>query len=93
MSNLIKVVVKNRKKTFINEDALSVTSYNDKGIFDILPFHSNFISLITKMLTIKSLTKVHTFQFSEGVLMVQNDMVNIYIADLSPYFETAKLNK
>lgn len=93
MDNLVKINVKNRKKTFVNEEALFVTSYNEKGIFDILPFHANFISLIKKVLTIKTLTKEYTLQFSEGVLMVQNDYVNVYIADLDPYFEVKKLIK
>ena len=92
MEKLVKVTVKNRKRTFVNDDALFVTSYNDKGIFDILPYHSNFISLITKMLRVKTFTKEYSLQFNEGVLMVQNDFVNIFISDLDPYFEFKSLN-
>lgn len=93
MSNNLKVSVKNRKKTFIQDEAFSVTSYNQKGIFDILPFHANFITLVNKLLTVKTSTKEYLLQFTEGVLLVQNDTVNIYISDLEPYFEIKDLNK
>lgn len=93
MSSNLKVSVKNRKKTFIQDEAFSVTSYNQKGIFDILPFHANFITLVNKLLTVKTFTKEYLLQFTEGVLLVQNDTVNIYISDLEPYFETKDLNK
>jgi F0F1-type ATP synthase epsilon subunit len=91
MANLIRVSIKNRKKTFVNEDALSVTSYNQKGVFDILPFHANFITLINKLLTVRTNSHEYMLQFSEGVLMVQNDVVNIFISDLEPYFESKKI--
>ncbi len=90
---VLQVVVKNRKKTFVNEDAYALTSYNEKGLFDILPYHENFISLISKMLKIKTLTKDVTMQFDSAVLLVQNDFVHVFISDLEPYFEDSLVNK
>ncbi|MEN9388948.1 MAG: hypothetical protein RLY61_32 [Candidatus Parcubacteria bacterium] len=85
--HLLQIVVKNRKKTFVNGDAYALTSYNEKGLFDILPYHENFISLISKMLAIKTLTKDITMQFESAVLLVQNDFVHVFISDLEPYYE------
>lgn len=90
MSTTLHVVIKNRKKTFLDEDALSVTSFNDKGVFDILPYHENFISLIKKMVTVRTPVRVVQLQFESAVLSVSNDLVNVFVSDLDPYFEDTK---
>lgn len=91
--HVLKVIVKNRKRTFVNSDAYSLTSNNQKGVFDVLPYHENFISLISKMLHIKTLTKEITMQFDSAVLLVQNDFVHVFVSDLDPYFEEDPLEK
>ncbi len=90
MSTTLHVVIKNRKKTFFDEDALSVTSFNDKGVFDILPYHENFISLVKKMVTVRTSVRVVQLQFESAVLSVSNDLVNVFVSDLDPYFEEIK---
>ncbi len=90
MSTTLHIVIKNRKKTFLDEDALSVTSFNDKGVFDILPYHENFISLIKKMVTVHTPVRIVQLQFESAVLSVSNDLVNVFVSDLDPYFEEIK---
>lgn len=90
IQHVLQVVVRNRKKTFVDEDAFSLTSYNEKGLFDILPYHENFISLISKMLKIKTIKKDITMQFDSAVLLVQNDFVHVFVSDLDPYYEEVK---
>src|SRR6266568_6548943 len=51
----IHVTVRNRIRVLFDDYAKSVTSKNDTGIFDVLPEHSNFISLITSPLTVRTL--------------------------------------
>jgi F0F1-type ATP synthase epsilon subunit len=49
---LIHVVVKDRNHVLFDGDATGLTSKNNKGIFDILLNHANFISLINETLDI-----------------------------------------
>lgn len=50
-SNLF-VVVRTREKTLFMGDATSVSSRNNKGPFDVLAQHTNFISLISDFILI-----------------------------------------
>ena len=42
----ISVSIKNKKEQLFLGDAMSITSKNERGVFDILPYHVNFITLI-----------------------------------------------
>lgn len=60
--------------------AEAVSSQNELGKFDILPKHTNFISLIFKNLTIYTADKREiTYQFERGVLEVSDNIVNIFL--------------
>lgn len=57
-----------------------VSSQNKLGNFDILPEHTNFITLIFKNLTIQSEDKKNFgYQFEKGVLEVSENKVNIFL--------------
>ncbi len=59
--------------------ALSVSSKNSKGPFDILPYHTNFITYMENAsIHINTGTAVRDFVFNQAVLHVQNDVVHIY---------------
>lgn len=76
----IKVFVRSRTKTFYDGNAYSVTSYNTKGIFDVLPYHANFISLIEKELIVdKGQQTEQKIPVNKGLLCVFNDKVDIYL--------------
>lgn len=51
---LMKVVMRNREGPVFEGFARSVTSLNDKGVFDILPRHANFITTIKDYVIIRS---------------------------------------
>ena len=60
--------------------AFAVSSENTLGKFDILPEHTNFISLIFNKLSILTLGKRKIdFQFKRGVLEVSEDNVKIFL--------------
>lgn len=60
--------------------AKAVSSKNRLGNFDILPSHTNFISIILENLTIHTFPeKKINFQFSRGVLEVSEDKVNVFL--------------
>lgn len=60
--------------------ALVVSSKNKLGEFDILPKHTNFITLIFDNLIILTPDKKKiSYQFKRGVLEVSENKVNIFL--------------
>ena len=60
--------------------AAAVSSENKVGKFDILPEHTNFITLIFNKLTIHTLDKKKLeYKFSRGVLEVSENQVRIFL--------------
>jgi F0F1-type ATP synthase epsilon subunit len=80
----IKVVILNREQVVYQGEALSVTSINDKGPFDILPHHQNFISLIRDKVVIRPPGgKPFQYQIKRGLLQVLADQVRIFLGIIS----------
>jgi F0F1-type ATP synthase epsilon subunit len=78
-SNL-NVSVRSKKKTYFKGNAVSITSLNDKGEFDILPGHANFISLISKYVVIdKDQKSEQKFVVSNGILRVKENTVEVFL--------------
>src|SRR5260221_13407232 len=76
----IHLTVRNRKQILFNEDVKSVTSRNDTGLFDILPEHANFISLVTSPLVIVKINgQKQEITFSNGIVKVKDNAVFCYI--------------
>jgi len=68
------------KEVFYQGKAEAVSSQNKLGKFDILPKHTNFISLIFNNLSILTPDKKKvTYQFKRGVLEVTKNKVNIFL--------------
>lgn len=60
--------------------AVSVSSENKVGEFDILPEHANFITLIFNDLTIHTASdEKKNYEFSRGVLEVAEGEVKIFL--------------
>ncbi|KKQ24839.1 MAG: hypothetical protein US62_C0013G0011 [Candidatus Woesebacteria bacterium GW2011_GWA1_37_8] len=58
----------------------SITSFNKKGKFDVLPQHANFISLIQRSLVIRdNKGEVSEIKVSNGLMRVKEDRVEVYI--------------
>jgi ATP synthase delta/epsilon subunit-like protein len=80
----IHVTVRNRTMILFSDDVKSVTSRNDSGLFDVLPEHSNFISLITSPLIIGKMDgSKKELTFSNGIIKVKDNAVYCYIDLLS----------
>ncbi|HVF69460.1 MAG TPA: hypothetical protein VNA13_02740 [Xanthomonadales bacterium] len=81
MSNfLLSLTVKDPNKLMFKGEVLSITSLNNKGKFDVLPYHANFISLIKDFLIVREKNKKEiTIPLKTGVIRVNNDNVNILI--------------
>jgi len=68
----IFVVVRTKEGITFKDKVKAVTSYNEKGPFDVLPEHENFISLINQHLVI------HTMDGKENEIKVDNAVIKVY---------------
>lgn len=61
-------------------EAVSVTSTNLDGPFDILPLHANFVTLIKDqpILVQEEGGKQSTYNFKQSVMYVQDNVIKIY---------------
>ena len=78
-NQLIKVTIKNRQKVVYSGSATYVTSTNEQGQFDILPFHANFITLVKDYIILdKGLQTQQKIDIDKGLLMVMSNNVEVY---------------
>ncbi|OGV90332.1 hypothetical protein A2783_04190 [Microgenomates group bacterium RIFCSPHIGHO2_01_FULL_45_11] len=76
----IQTTVKNKDQTLYQGKVISLSSVNDKGQFDVLPEHSNFISLIKDKLVIREPGKVpQEIKLNQAIMRVLSGKVEIYI--------------
>lgn len=76
----ISVSIKNKKEQLFLGDAMSITSKNERGVFDILPYHVNFITLIFDFIVIdRNMPTERRFEMENGVLYTLANKIDIYI--------------
>lgn len=79
-SPLLFVTVKKPDQIMFNGYAKAVTSYNVRGVFDILGYHTNFITLIEKSLIIhRDKQQNLTIPVEIGILKVYENKIDILI--------------
>lgn len=89
--NSIRVVIRNRENVLFDEEITAISSYNEKGLFDVLPLHANFISIIKEALILhKGGKDKQEMKIDGGVLRVHENQVQIYLGLLSHPPETPK---
>lgn len=80
MPQLLDLVIRNKLGTIYDDKVEAVSSKNDKGIFDVLPEHENFISVIKENIVIhKKINENQEMKIENGILRVYKNKVNIYI--------------
>ena len=80
MLSNIDLVVRSKQEILFKNQVFAVSSYNDKGIFDILSEHENFISLIKDRVVIHKTRKdSQEMKIENGILRVYRNKVYIYI--------------
>lgn len=79
-TNELQIRIVSPKQDIFSSPALSVSSVNSAGKFDILPQHANFITLVSNSPIIVRLPsgKNITFKFPLAVIYLTNNQVNIY---------------
>lgn len=79
-SKVLSVKVLSPRKEFFNGRAISLSSINSSGKFDVLPEHGNFITLVSKNPIIIRLLdkKTLTFAFPLAVIYVRKNLVTVF---------------
>jgi len=78
--SILTVIIKNRDRVLYSGQVYAVTAVNDKGVFDILGQHENFISLIKDKVIIHLTPKEsREIQIGNGIVRVYKDKVYIYV--------------
>lgn len=68
------------EKVIFEGQALSLTCHNEKGIFDILPEHTNFMSMIDSKIIVREAEKKETvIPIDEAILQVVKGHVIIMV--------------
>lgn len=78
---MLNLKVNSLKGVVFEGDVEAVTSYNNKGKFDILPGHARFISIIGKEIVIyldKDKNK-KKYRLGEAVLRCADNKINVYL--------------
>lgn len=77
---LLDVKIRSYQKTLFQGKLRAVSSQNDRGPFDVLPQHANFISLIKKEIILHQPNKTKkTLRIDSGLLQVWENQVSIYL--------------
>lgn len=77
------VIIRDRNNLLFQGPVDTISSFNDKGPFDILPEHENFISLINKAVIIHLPGKQEKrIEVESGVLKVRENNVEVYLGIL-----------
>lgn len=90
-SSFLKITIRTRERLVVETQAQAISAVDEKGVFDILPGHINFISLIKDSITLYFLDgSKKQLKITQGVLHISDNVVQIY---LDPLPETQKINK
>ena len=74
------LTIRNREQLIYKGEVKSLTSFNDKGTFDILPSHANFISLINDKVIIREIGGgKKEIKIDNAVMRVLGSQVNIFL--------------
>lgn len=76
----IQVLIRRKDKIFFEGVVNAISSVNEVGPFDILPFHANFVCTVNQYVRIhldNNLTR--DYEIPKGVLYVKDNRVEVYV--------------
>lgn len=87
-NQVLQVKITSPKEIIFQGETLSVSSKNSHGVFDILPLHANFITLIeNEPIVIRNTQKEsQSFIFPVAIIYARDNRVDIY-TDIQIYEE------
>lgn len=80
LNSLLKVRIISPQQVLFEDEAISISSINSAGKFDILPHHANFITLIedSPILIRKADKKLVEFKLPLAIIYTLSNKVTIY---------------
>ncbi len=73
-------IIKTRQQTLYEGDIVALTSRNKRGVFDILPQHSNFITLLDSVIVVHEPSgRQQQFPVPNGVLQVSENSMQVFL--------------
>lgn len=79
MADLLTVRINSPERLLWEGTAVWVSSKNSEGPFDILPFHTNFVTILeNEKIRINTGTEVKEFEYPRSVMYVHSNRVFIY---------------
>ena len=67
-------------KTIFEDRVKALSAWNEKGPFDILPMHTNFVSIIKGKLTIKTMDgKKNEIEIGNAILKAFENTVYVFV--------------
>ena len=80
MNTDISVTIYSLESVLFKGRVNALTSVNDKGKFDILPMHSNFISIVKDILVLHQKGGIEKeFKLTQGVLKMSNNEAFVFL--------------
>lgn len=87
--NTLNLTIIDAEKKIFEGEVKALSSYNDDGPFDILPYHANFISIIKKQLTVHLLNgEKKEYPLEVAVLKSIENKISVYLGIESFTFES-----
>jgi len=79
--NKISVEIKNSEAVVFSGEAKSLSSINESGPFDVLPYHANFFSIIKEKIMIidRNNKKTEITIKDNGIIRVMENKVSIFL--------------
>ena len=79
----IMLVIRQRDRVLFEGEVKAFSSFNERGTFDILYSHANFISLIRKNCVIHKVDGTKSeIKIEEGIVRAHNNTVTVYLGIL-----------
>ncbi len=77
---VLKVKIRDTQNIVFEGEAERISSFNEVGRFDVFPMHANFISIITKEITVYHNQKlVKEIKVEQAVMKVKQDSAHIFL--------------
>jgi len=80
LNDKLQVVIRKREGILFEGEAWALSSINDVGPFDVLAYHSNFVSPLNEKIVVHiSRKETKEFVVNKGVMRVEENKVEVYV--------------
>lgn len=77
--NVLSITVRDRTGVLFQGEGKAVSGKNEKGPFDVLPGHANFLSLIDEEVVLHLPSENRSFPVTRGMISAINDEVIVLL--------------